>query len=275
MLDVSVDLDPELCIYCGICEVLCPFNAIKLYINGKHLNPVVKKNCFPEIHRSVRIDAETCKRVNSLCERLCFEACPLNLLSFNGTCVHISDVGRCPTCKWCESVCRSVIQIDKIFEGSIEIFDEKCPAGCESCMHQCPVNALYINEQGKVDVLPDFCVYCGTCINFCPVEGAINLKITHVNAKPSESNTWKLAVEKLSAYKPANRPQRKLSSMANKHTSWPKSTRNNHEKELVIERSFYIKKFTLILNKDLCKKCRICYITCPKGAVNITRVQRS
>ena len=37
----SVDIDPDKCVLCGMCEVMCPKNAITLTINGERENPVL------------------------------------------------------------------------------------------------------------------------------------------------------------------------------------------------------------------------------------------
>ncbi|SHE72680.1 electron transfer flavoprotein subunit alpha [Desulforamulus putei] len=46
--------------------------------------------------------------------------------------------------------------------------------GCQACIPACPYEALYINEEGLCQVLPEKCVECGECIEVCPVS-AINL----------------------------------------------------------------------------------------------------
>lgn len=47
----------------------------------------------------------------------------------------------------------------------------KC-TGCESCVSECPVEAISMKE-GKANV-SDQCVDCGACVGACPVE-AISL----------------------------------------------------------------------------------------------------
>lgn len=48
----------------------------------------------------------------------------------------------------------------------------KC-TGCESCVGECPSDAISMVE-GKAVVSEDACIDCGACIDACPVE-AISL----------------------------------------------------------------------------------------------------
>ncbi|MEW6066499.1 electron transfer flavoprotein subunit alpha [Desulforamulus profundi] len=41
--------------------------------------------------------------------------------------------------------------------------------GCQACIPTCPYEALYINEEGLCQVIPEKCVECGACIDVCPV----------------------------------------------------------------------------------------------------------
>lgn len=266
-IDVLMDVNPELCLFCGICEFVCPFGAIKIYVNGENVNPVLKTKIFLENAKKVSIDQEVCKRSNLLCERVCVLACPLDILDFSESTPppYIVNVDLCPACGWCASACSSVMNVEKKFDGAIEIQNEKCPEGCDSCVRHCPVNALYLDDGGKVNALNDFCVFCGACINFCPAEGAINLKITSFNAAPTESKAWKNLFEKLCQFK----PYPKAEPPAKKPLMWPKTFKSDDEAKLTIERKVYLRNYTLVLNKDLCKKCQICYLVCPKGAINI------
>ncbi len=45
---------------------------------------------------------------------------------------------------------------------------EKC-TGCESCVTECPSEAISMDEE-KAVVDADECVDCGVCVDACPVE---------------------------------------------------------------------------------------------------------
>ncbi len=45
---------------------------------------------------------------------------------------------------------------------------EKC-TGCESCVEECPSEAISIVD-GKAEIDPDACIDCGVCVDACPVE---------------------------------------------------------------------------------------------------------
>ena len=42
-----VDVDPEKCVFCGMCVEMCPMNAISLTLNGETSNPVVELGNAP------------------------------------------------------------------------------------------------------------------------------------------------------------------------------------------------------------------------------------
>jgi heterodisulfide reductase subunit A-like polyferredoxin len=50
---------------------------------------------------------------------------------------------------------------------------EKC-TGCESCVEECPSEAISMNE-GKAEINPEACIDCGVCIDACQ-EQAISLE---------------------------------------------------------------------------------------------------
>jgi 4Fe-4S ferredoxin len=73
-------------------------------------------------------------------------------------------------------------------KGEIEIVDEECAGGCDTCADVCPSGAITVPERSKkgwetvpnVVVDGEQCVFCGACDNACPT-GAVKLKITDVN----------------------------------------------------------------------------------------------
>ena len=49
-----------------------------------------------------------------------------------------------------------------------KVDDSKC-VGCESCVGECPVSAISMND-GHAVVNADECVDCGACVGACPAE---------------------------------------------------------------------------------------------------------
>ena len=49
-----------------------------------------------------------------------------------------------------------------------KVDEEKC-TGCESCVGECPSEAISMNEE-KAVISDDDCVDCGVCVDACPVE---------------------------------------------------------------------------------------------------------
>jgi len=52
---VCIDVDAEMCVFCGLCEIFCPFNAVKVYVDGKPLEANLKKDVLPEVFRELRL----------------------------------------------------------------------------------------------------------------------------------------------------------------------------------------------------------------------------
>ncbi|MCL7416155.1 MAG: 4Fe-4S binding protein [ANME-2 cluster archaeon] len=147
--DLLVDLDK--CDYCKICEDFCPEHAIK--VKGKLEAEV------PPISGTLTIDDDTCTR-----------------------------------CGWCREVCPyDAVEIVKPFEGDIELIEKnlvECdPMGCHGCFNVCPAHAWYVPPDKKIDVVKDFCIYCGACEKSCHVR-AIDVDRSGVKHTPMKDHPW-------------------------------------------------------------------------------------
>jgi len=53
-----------------------------------------------------------------------------------------------------------------------------------------------------------------------------------------------------------------------------KITCTETEKQMIIERALYIRRYSLILDKDRCVKCEICQTVCPREAIEIIKPEK-
>jgi ferredoxin len=57
----------------------------------------------------------------------------------------------------------------------LSIIDEDLCVGCGTCVQECPVDAIELNDKNKAERNPEWCIGCGVCAHFCP-ENAITLQ---------------------------------------------------------------------------------------------------
>jgi len=237
----TIDIDEQKCDYCGICEAICPFGALEHRVDDKPWVAVVKSESFPRLIRDIRVDTEKCKVGCIECE----EICPLGLIKVGvqtpsgekvinfgsrrdkeGLVVTVDlDKDHCPCCRLCEIKCPyDAFTVQKIFNGTLKIDQQKCPEGCQDCLDVCPITgALYLAKDGKIHVNEMYCIYCGVCANVCPEEGALELQRTHIRHTPVHSGAWNKALEKLTSTKEMSKELRAKSL---------KRTRESVEKRL-------------------------------------------
>jgi ferredoxin len=168
-------------------------------LNGEEGLPAVEKEVFPLLTRDIEACSEKCEPGCKVCE----EVCPLGIISVEeGEGVTSVDIKKelCPSCCICWMECPSdAISVNKFIEGSINIDPKSCPEGCRKCIDVCPVNALDVDEDGKVFPKEMFCIYCGACLPVCPVSDALDIKRTAVHHTPITSGAWHNGLKKVTS----------------------------------------------------------------------------
>ncbi|UCE44484.1 MAG: 4Fe-4S binding protein [Candidatus Bathyarchaeota archaeon] len=207
-----VDFEEDKCIFCGECVDLCPTNAIKIERNGERRLPLFEVEAFPTLNKLLDIDAKKCwyGAITAGCDIVCQEECPTEAIEVTIKKIGEDAAGRivdfkvteedCIFCKKCESACpEDAIHVTKPFRGSLQVDTSLCPSGCQICADICPSEAIIIDEDKKLVINEEFCIYCGACQQVCP-EDAIKVKRTQVLHSDVKSGAWVKALEKLTSY---------------------------------------------------------------------------
>lgn len=157
-----VDVDPDRCIGCGICELVCSYERG----GKKNFNPLRSRIKIMRLYPSLNV-ALACR----LCEKApCVRACPRDALR------------------------------QSIEDGIIIIDGEKCD-GCGWCIKACDYGAITIDPEKRVVMVCDLCkgrkgigVFPGrqivgpACIEWCPEE-ALSLTTRRSLAQKSRGKT--------------------------------------------------------------------------------------
>jgi len=194
-----VDIDENKCDFHGICAAICPFSAIRITVGGVKGYPVVRKDAFPVLTRDIKVQSEKCE---AGCKR-CEETCPIGIVSVKekegGTEVSIQK-HLCASCGICWMECpEDAISVTKFIDGVIDIRSGNCLDGCRNCVDVCPLDALDVDERGKVYTKNMYCIYCGACLPVCPASGALSIERTAVRHSPVESGAWNKGLEKITS----------------------------------------------------------------------------
>lgn len=164
----SVDIDPETCVMCGMCEAMCPTNAITMLINDKPENPVQVTGAFPVLVQSTKFDGSTFDWTR---KDFVIENCPTDVISYNeDTGNLVVDQTHCIRCRQCEVASDGAFQVVQPWQGSVALRREKCVEGCTACADICPTRALHIDEDGALVLADYYCIKCGACMQICPIQ---------------------------------------------------------------------------------------------------------
>ena len=214
----EITIDMEKCTLCGLCKVFCPaFVIVEKKASADSLMPF----------ENLLVDRTKCDYCG-----LCVPFCPEDAIKVKGD-FDLDDIkkivpeitgnikvddSKCTRCGWCEAVCPyDAVEVIKPFEGEIELIDAKLkgcdPVGCHGCFNVCPAKAWIIPPDKKIDVVRDFCLYCGACEKACHVK-AIGVKRNAAKHTPVTGASWAKDWEKAIACLTSGERDRPLISRA-------------------------------------------------------------
>lgn len=165
---LTVDVDPELCVFCGMCAAVCPVNAISMTLNGEDHNPVLAFEAFPEFVESNKFEREAFDW-----ERKDFviDNCPTDVISYDEEAdTLVVDDEHCIRCRQCEVASDGAFEVVQPWEGTVRLRREQCIEDCFACADICPTQALHINDEGDLVLADYYCIKCGACVQVCPIE---------------------------------------------------------------------------------------------------------
>ena len=165
---VTVDVDPELCVFCGMCAAVCPVNAISMTLNGEDHNPVLAFEAFPIFVESNDFDGEVFDWNR---KDFVIDNCPTDVISYDEEeDTLLIDDDHCIRCRQCEVASDGAFEVVQPWEGTVTLRREQCIEGCFACADICPTRAIHINDEGELVLADYYCIKCGACVQVCPVE---------------------------------------------------------------------------------------------------------
>jgi formate hydrogenlyase subunit 6/NADH:ubiquinone oxidoreductase subunit I len=166
-----VDVDTDKCIFCGMCVVMCPVNAISMKLNGAPNNPVQAYEAFPYLVESNEFSPEAFDWSR---KDFVIDNCPTDVISYDEAQeTMVVDDEHCIRCRQCEVASDGAFSVTQPWEGTVTLRREQCVEGCFACADICPTRALHINDDGELVLADYYCIKCGACVQVCPVEAQI------------------------------------------------------------------------------------------------------
>ncbi len=251
----EIKVDMEKCTLCGVCAELCPaFVLVEKESKPNDLMPF----------DSLLIDEDKCDYCG-----ICVPLCPEDAITVRGCDeeevkrltleitgnIKVND--KCTHCGWCEEICPyDAVEVTKPFEGEIELIDTKLrgcdPIGCHACFNVCPSKAWVVPPDKKIDVIKDFCIYCGACEKACHVR-AIEVKRTRIKHTPIAETPW--AQEWKSAIFSLTTEERNLPDISRTlHVEKAERRNESLTKHVINEYQEYVEERISRLSSLLCNK---------------------
>ena len=280
------------CIGCGICESVCPNNAITI-VNKKAVIDLDKCNNCGEcvavcptqaISLLDKKDAKTSQIIDE--EKISLEKdAPKNKATLNKK----TEVKKKTTLKEIEpkkqkSILKKVVQTAK---KVYSVESSKC-IGCKICFSKCPVNAIeMVNGKAVIDV--NKCIQCGICENVCPTKAISHSQKTDSklkdnskdkNIKPAkntsqEKNSLEKDVPKNKATlnkKTEIKKKTTLKKIEPKKQITKKTTLKEVEpkkQESILKKVVQVAKKVYSVESSKCIGCKICVSKCPVNAIEM------
>jgi len=163
-----VDVDPDKCIFCGMCVEMCPMRAITLTLNGEPYNPVIEHEAFPKLLKSTKFNKDA---FDFGLKDFVIENCSAGVISYDEEHDTMKvDQEHCIRCRQCEVASDGAFEVQQPWQGTVLLRRELCVEGCFACADVCPTRALHIDENGQLVHADYFCIKCGACMQICPIK---------------------------------------------------------------------------------------------------------
>ncbi len=133
---MRVEIDPNLCIGCRMCEVACALEHEGV--------PNIRIVFLPGMDAPVPVTCRHCE------DAPCIEACPVKAMRREPDGTVVVDTKACIGCGLCAAACPygiPVVRLDKSVTAKCDLCEERRKKGLKpACVSICPVGALALVE---------------------------------------------------------------------------------------------------------------------------------